>query len=96
LAVVIAIVAAAILGVRFSSADSQTYTGCLSAEGALSHIAIGDSPTKSCGTQTQVSWTSDGPKGEAGAPGHLDQQSCPTGEALNGFDQNGVMVCAAP
>jgi hypothetical protein len=90
------LVVVAVLGIRFVGAADDTFTGCLSAEGGLSKVAIGSAPTKPCSTkQTQVTWTSEPPAGPDGALG-LEGQSCPDGEALEGFDENGGILCAVP
>ena len=74
--------------------SANTFTGCLSTSGTLSKVAMDDStPLKPCsGSQTQVSWTSDAPPG----PLDLENNACPTGQAIHGFDANGGLICDTP
>ena len=76
-----------------SDAVSQTYTGCVSASGSLSKVNENTTPTKPCSSkQTEITWTSDAPTGPLG----LESTSCPTGQALTGFDSSGGIICATP
>jgi hypothetical protein len=88
------------LKIQSVSAQTKTFTGCLTSTGAMNRIAIGTAPTKPCGADTEISWTSTGPQGPpgpTGSPGTIgvEGQSCPSGEALEGFDSNGE-ICAVP
>lgn len=76
------------------SPSATAFTGCLSSSGSLSKVAMDtDTPLKPCSSkQTQVSWTSDAPPGPLG----LESNSCPTGEAIHGFDANGGLICDTP
>ena len=81
--VVGALVAAALLGGSFALAapDSagQTYTGCLSDNGKLDQVAIGDHPSKDCKSKdVQVSWNETGETGATGPSGPSGAQG-PTG-----------------
>jgi hypothetical protein len=51
------------------TATNNTYTGCLQG-GAISNVAIGDNPTKTCpNNATKISWSQTGPPGANGATG---------------------------
>ena len=53
----VAVVVAAGFGYAAVAAENQTYTGCLQS-GALTNIAIGETPFKACPKNaTQVSWS---------------------------------------
>ena len=65
----VAVVVAAGFGYAAVAAENQTYTGCLQS-GALTNIAIGETPFKACPKNaTQVSWSQTGPQGERGLQG---------------------------
>ena len=56
-----------------AGSTSNTYTGCLSRLGFLSHVAIGTRPVGYCVsvgayTETQVSWNEAGPAGRPARP----------------------------
>ncbi len=68
-----AVLALAAFGVGMAHADTvgNTYTGCLGLGGVglITRVAIGTSPSSSCGNATKISWNQTGPAGTNGAPG---------------------------
>ncbi len=56
-------------GMAIGATPPNTYTGCL-ANGTITKIAIGTSPTSACGASaTKVSWNERGPRGRRGPAG---------------------------
>jgi type VI secretion system VgrG family protein len=79
--------------VPVTSAESNTYTGCLFTSGLLRgtifNIAIGSSPVVTCRSsvgQTQVSWNQIGPIGLTGSTGPMGKQGPAGKDGLNGTD----------
>lgn len=76
-----------------TGAPGDTYTGCLK-KGKLLKVSIGSEPVEPCkpDRETEVSWTADAPPGSTG----LENEGCPAGRAISGFDPNGEVVCDEP
>ena len=67
--IAIAIAALTALGAG-SAAAADTFTGCLTKNGKLKNVALGDEPRRRCrGKSTEISWSVEGPKGDTGDPG---------------------------
>lgn len=55
---------------RSGSAGDATFTGCLSTNGRVSNVAIGDEPRRRCKRrQTEIHWNQSGPQGLQGSQG---------------------------
>ncbi len=64
------LIIAASVAVVVADSPPKQFTGCLGKDGTILRVAIGTSPTKVCGpNETQITWNSQGPKGEPGAGG---------------------------
>jgi hypothetical protein len=69
----------------FSQAQEQTFTGCMSENGKIKNVTVGDEPLKPCKeNQVEVSWAAVAP---------LNNIECPQGQSVTGFDANGLPVC---
>ena len=77
LAVIGAVLAAATITIAAGTSSTDQYTGCLTSNGSLINVAVGDSPAQACTpdnkkpekSELQISWNAQGPAGTDGLPG---------------------------
>jgi hypothetical protein len=75
MAVTLAIAAGAGVATAADDDEAVVYTGCLSTEGDVSQVAVGEEPLSPCDESSQLArWNQEGPQGQQGEQGEQGEQ----------------------
>jgi hypothetical protein len=64
--------------VAVGEAPPNQYTACLTKDGLITRVALGEAPARACAkTETEINWNEQGPQGQQGATGEPGLQGEP-------------------